>query len=73
MNEFVYTGDREDSAGATRVVLPAVTLWNLVVTYKLAGAEYFVRVNNLNNTFYEDIQNYLTPGRFVWLGARLVY
>lgn len=75
MNEFVYIGDREDSTGANqRVILPSVTLWNAALTYKGAyGAQYFIRVNNLGNSFYEDIKGYLTPGRFVWLGTKLVF
>lgn len=74
MSEFVYIGDREDSVGANqRVTLPGVLLWNAAVTYKVAYGQYFLRVNNLGNTFYEDIKNYLTPGRFVWLGMKLVF
>lgn len=72
MGELVYIGEREDSVGAgTRVTLEAVTLVNLSITYKRNFAQYFLRVNNAGNTFYEDIKGYLTPGRFVWLGVQL--
>jgi hypothetical protein len=30
-------------------------------------------VNNLGNVFYEDIKGYLTPGRFVWLGTKMLF
>ncbi|MBS1970829.1 MAG: TonB-dependent receptor [Bdellovibrionales bacterium] len=73
MNEFVYIGEREDSTGTQRVALNAVTLWNVAVTYKGVYGQYFLRVNNLGNTFYEDIYGYLTPGRFVWLGAKMLF
>ncbi|WP_413288295.1 TonB-dependent receptor plug domain-containing protein [Bdellovibrio sp. HCB337] len=69
--ELLYLGDREDSVGASRVVLDAVTLLNLSLTYKRNFAQYFLRVNNAGNSFYEDIKGYLTPGRFVWLGMKL--
>lgn len=72
MSEVVYIGDREDSLSVgSRVVLPTVTLWNVAVIYKGSLAQYFVRVNNAGNTFYEDIKNYLTPGRFVWAGVKI--
>jgi len=74
LNEFIYVGDREDNTVAgTRVTLNAVTLWNVVASYKVAYGQYFIRVNNLGNTFYEDISGYLTPGRFVWLGAKILF
>jgi len=74
MNEFVYVGEREDSTGANqRVTLAAVALWNVGMTYKGASGQYFLRVNNLGNTFHEDIKGYLTPGRFVWLGTKLFF
>jgi len=71
MNEFVYLAEREDDTGSERVVLPAVTLWNATVSYKGSWAQYFLRVNNLGNTYYEDIKGYLTPGRFLWAGAKI--
>jgi outer membrane cobalamin receptor len=75
MNEFVYIGSREDvdTGSAARVTLDAVTLWNMALNYKGPYGQYFLRVNNLGNTFYEDIKNYLTPGRFVWLGAKMSF
>jgi vitamin B12 transporter len=70
-NEVLYVGPREDiNASSQRVDMPGVTLWNVALLYRTPWAQLFVRVNNVANTFYEDVYGYLTPGRFFWLGAK---
>ncbi|MGZ3804933.1 MAG: TonB-dependent receptor [Pseudobdellovibrionaceae bacterium] len=74
INEISYVGSREDSEGIQRVLLKDVLLWNVALNYKsVAYGHYFVRINNLGNTFYEDIKGYSTPGRFIWLGTQLLF
>lgn len=70
-NELMYVSTREDSVGGARVMLLPVTLWNVVFTHKVFWGQYFLRVNNAGNVFYEEIHNYQTPGRFVWVGAKV--
>lgn len=72
MTEWVFLGPREDALALNqRLQLGPVGLWNVAASYQSSGIEYFLRVNNLGNVFYEDIKNYQTPGRFVWMGAKI--
>ncbi|MBC7370873.1 MAG: TonB-dependent receptor [Bdellovibrionaceae bacterium] len=73
-SELNYVNDRDDiDTGGVRVRLPSFVLWNAVILYKWLGVSYFLRVNNVTATDYEEISGYQTPGRFYWTGAKVTF
>lgn len=73
--ESLFRGERDDiSALGKRLKLPSIVLWNTTLVYKFVREqELFFRVNNLSNSFYEDISGYQTPGRFYWAGFKFSF
>jgi vitamin B12 transporter len=73
--EWIYLGDREDvDAQGARLLLGATSVLNTVLTYQPERrSQFFLRVNNVANTFYEDIHGYLTAGRFYWAGCKISF
>ncbi len=73
--EVIYVGKRDDkdfnSYPVKRVTLQSYTVVNLSASYKLTDLfQVYGRVQNLFNTYYEDILGYATPGLSGYLGIK---
>ncbi len=73
---FLYVGEREDKDFSTwpaeRVIIPDYTLVNLSGLYKLFNyLELTFRIENLFDKKYEEVLNYGTLGRSLYLGVNL--
>jgi len=73
---FLYVGEREDKDFSTypaeRVIIPDYTLVNLSGSYKLFSyLELTFRIENLFDKKYEEVLNYGTLGRSLYLGVNL--
>lgn len=73
--QVIYVGQSYDTDfsvyPAARVELKSHTVVNLAALYKLSGMiELTGRINNLFNTYYEDILGYATPGLSGYAGIK---
>lgn len=71
-------GEREDrdfrTFPSTPVTLPSYERIDLGAVYHVrAGQALTLRVENATNVYYENVFNFLTPRRTVWLGVRSAF
>jgi vitamin B12 transporter len=76
LGELVYVGKRDDmnysSYTPIRVTLPSYGIVNLSATYTVfSNLDIYGRVDNLFNTYYEEIYGYGTPGLSGYLGFKV--
>ncbi len=73
LTQYIYTGERyADKKNKNK--LESYSLINLSSNYKLkSNIVFFGRIENLLNTDYEEVKNYNTPGRSIYLGLKLDY
>ena len=67
------TGEREDSMAVfpfSRVTNRAYTTIDANVQYRLSHLTPFVKIENLQNTRYEEVVGYASPGRRVIVGVK---
>lgn len=74
--QILYVGEREDKDFSTfpaeRVVIPDYTLVNLSASYKLFNyLELIGKIENLFDKQYEEVLNYGTLGRSLYVGLNL--
>ena len=75
---LLAVGDREDrdfrSFPATPVTLPAYERLDLGAEYRVRPDHAVtLRVENATNAYYENVFNFLTARRTIWLGVRSVF
>jgi vitamin B12 transporter len=75
---LLVVGQREDrdfrAFPSTPVTLPAYERIDLGAEYRVtAGLALSLRVENAANAYYENVFNFRTPRRTVWLGVRSVF
>ena len=73
--QVIYVGESYDTDFSTypavRVKLKSHTVVNLAASYRLTGmVELTGRINNLFNTYYEEILGYATPGLSGYAGVK---
>ncbi len=74
--EIIYVGERDDKDfnqyPVPRVKLPDYTLVNLSASYNFTKVvQFYGRIDNLFNKYYEDVLGYATPGQSEYLGIKL--
>ena len=74
--DAVFAGKRDDvifSGGTTkRVRLDSYVLINLAVSYDMFSyLQLYAKVNNLTDTYYEEVYGYATPGQSLYAGFKL--
>lgn len=63
-----YVSEQYSGAGKTRTKLPAFTLANIRVGYKVKVTEFYFGANNIFDTRYLRIADYPMPGRTFYAG-----
>jgi vitamin B12 transporter len=76
--DLIYVGNRDDKIftdfTSERIKLNPYTIVNLAVSYKVF--DYLMlngRIENLFNTFYEEVYGYATPGFSAYAGVKFIF
>ena len=69
-----YIGDRYDGANKTGAQTGNYTVWNTVVNYEINKTfSTYLKVDNLFNKYYQNINNYATAERSAYIGLKATF
>ncbi len=74
--DVIFVGERDDKffngSQAERIKLSSYTLINLAASYDIFSyLQLYAKVNNVSDTYYEEVYGYATPGLSLYGGFKL--